>query len=187
MQLPPHATAARSSPLFHHHRHLRPRHTTACWSGPCPLPPTGWCTDRWIPLTSMPLHGVVGVGHVPFMVGVAPTGLHRTKGPCHRAVKGRKLEEKKRTTRAASRWSPACRGAGDLPDGTHLHRSTGSTPRATRATDRNHTADPSHASVATTDASITRSRPIRLWYASGSVECMRQPGAPVVHPLHRLV
>jgi hypothetical protein len=111
MQLPPHATAtvvedattARSSPLLHR-RHLQLRHTTACWRGPHPLPLTG----RWSPRTLTPLHGVIRGGRVSSTVGVAPTELHRSKGPRHQAVTGRMREEKKKTT-SAGRWRSAGR------------------------------------------------------------------------------
>jgi hypothetical protein len=76
------ATAAQHLPL-HLHR-LRLCHTVACWSGPCPLPPT----DRWCSRTTMPIQGVIKVRRVPSMVGIVPTGLHRSMTHRHRAGGG---------------------------------------------------------------------------------------------------
>jgi hypothetical protein len=55
------ATNTRLSTLHfhHHHRHLRQRHTTACWSGPHPLPSTGRRTGRWSSRTLTPIQWVV--------------------------------------------------------------------------------------------------------------------------------
>jgi hypothetical protein len=48
---------------------------------------------------------------LPSTVGLALTGLHRPKGLCHRAFRGRRREERKmKTTTARSRWSPALLG-----------------------------------------------------------------------------
>jgi hypothetical protein len=58
----------------------------------------------------MPLHGVVGEGRILFTVGVAPTELHQTKGPCYRAVRGQRKEDKKKMMSATSRWSLALLG-----------------------------------------------------------------------------
>jgi hypothetical protein len=101
------ATTAQSSPLHHHNRYLRPRHTTVFWRDLRPLPLTDRLTGRWTPRSPMPLHEVVGDDCVPSMVGISPTGLHQIKDPCHRAIRGRRREEKKKTTSATSRWSPA--------------------------------------------------------------------------------
>jgi hypothetical protein len=74
---------------------------------PRPLLPTGRLTNRWSSRTSMPLHGVVGVGRVPSTVeGLTLTGLHWSTDPHHRAATGRR-REKKKTMSATSRWSPA--------------------------------------------------------------------------------
>jgi hypothetical protein len=101
MQLPPHATAvavtvvvgataARSSPLHHSNRRLRPRHTAVCWRDPRPISLTGQLIGRWSHRTPTSLHGVAGGGHAPSMVGVAPTVLHWPKGPRYRAVRGKR-------------------------------------------------------------------------------------------------
>jgi hypothetical protein len=113
MRLPPHATAVvvgatavRSTPLHHSNHRLQPHRTAVCWRGPCPLPLTDRLTDLCSPRTLMPLHEVAEGGRVLYMVGVAPIGLHRHKGPHHRAVRGRTRKEKKMTTSATSWWSP---------------------------------------------------------------------------------
>jgi hypothetical protein len=63
------------------------------------------------PSDPMPLHGVAGTDHVSSTVGVSPTELHRPKGPHHRAIRGRRREEKKKLTSTASQYSPAPLGA----------------------------------------------------------------------------
>jgi hypothetical protein len=78
--------------------------------------------------------------------------------------------------------------ASDTPDGEDLHRSTGPTLRTAGVTDHHHAANlvdtvSSHAS--TIGASIDQSRPVGPQYVARSVESMRQPCAPMVHPLHR--
>jgi hypothetical protein len=84
-------------------------------------------------------------------------------------------------------------GTGNPTDGTHLRWPTGPTPRATGATDRFNTvvfidiADPSHTTAVAIGASICRSRPVGLWYATGTVESMRQSGAQVVRSLRHPV
>jgi hypothetical protein len=79
---------------LHPHHHRRFRHIIECWSGPRPLPQTGWRTGRWSPQTSMPLHGVAGAGHVPSMVGGrSPTELSRSTGLHHRAIREEGGEE----------------------------------------------------------------------------------------------
>jgi hypothetical protein len=84
-----------------------------------------------------------------------------------------------------SRW-----GAGGLSDGAHHHWPKGLTPRTTGALDKAITAaftdliDPCCTSTtAAVGAPIHQSRPVGLWYAAGSMESVRQPGTPVVHPL----
>jgi hypothetical protein len=85
------------------------------------------------------------------------------------------------------------RGTGNLPDSTHLHWSTGLTPRTTGTSDRAVTAaftnlaDPSRTTTAATSAFIHRSCLIRLQYAAGSVESVQQPGALAVHLLRHPV
>jgi hypothetical protein len=70
---------------------------------PRPLLPIDRCSQ-----TLTPIKGVVRVGHAPSMVGIAPTGLHRSMTLHHRAIRGRRREEKKMKTAAAkSRWSLA--------------------------------------------------------------------------------
>jgi hypothetical protein len=97
------ATVTRSLPPHHHQHLLRPRHSLTCWSGPRPLPSTGWRTDRWNPRTLMPLQGVIEATCAPSIVGdLAPTGLHRSLGLHHRVVRARQREEKKKTKPAAS-------------------------------------------------------------------------------------
>jgi hypothetical protein len=63
------------------------------------------------------------------------------------------------------------RGVDDTPDNAHLHRSTGPTPRTAGATDRHHTTE------------IIDYVPSRASTTARSVESVRQPGAPAVHPL----
>jgi hypothetical protein len=100
-------TATRLLPLhLHCHRHFCTRHIAKCWSSPRPLPPTGQRTGRWCSQTPTPIQGVIRVGRVSSIVGIVPTGLHRSMTLHHRAVRGRRREKKKMTS-ATSRWSPA--------------------------------------------------------------------------------
>jgi hypothetical protein len=76
---------------------------------------------------------------------------------------------------------------------THLHWSTGPTPRTTGTSDRavitafTNLVDPRCTTTVATGASIHRSRPVGLWYAVGSVESVWKPGAPTSRPLRRPV
>jgi hypothetical protein len=84
-----------------------------------------------------------------------------------------------------------CWGTSDLQDGVHHHWSKGPTPRTTGASDRavptafTDLAVPSCTTSAATDASIHQSRPVELRYATGSIESVRQPSAPVIRTLRR--
>jgi hypothetical protein len=114
-------------------------------------------------------------------LGLPPIGLHWTKDPRHRAIRRRKQRRRSGQAPHHDGHRPR-RGTGDPPNVTHRHQSTRPTLRTTCAMDRNH-ADPNLAIAATTGASISRSRPVGLRYAAGSVESVQQPGAPPVHPL----
>jgi hypothetical protein len=64
--------------------------------------PDRWLTGRWNLRTLMTLRGVAGWCRVPSTVGLALTGLHRFKGLHHRAIRGRRREEKKKLMSAES-------------------------------------------------------------------------------------
>jgi hypothetical protein len=74
----------------------------------------------------------------------------------------------------------------DLSYGEDLHRSMGSTPRTARAKDYHaaHLTNTFPHCTSVVGASINRSRLIRLRCTTGSVEFVRQPGTPVIRPLH---
>jgi hypothetical protein len=81
-------------------------------------------------------------------------------------------------------------GTDDSSNDAHHHWSKGPTPRTNGTSDRPFTtvfADPSCTTTGVTGASISRSQLIGLRYAAGSVESVRQPGAPVVRLLCHLV
>jgi hypothetical protein len=117
-------------------------------------------------------------GRVPSMVRIVPTDLHRSMTHRHRAIKGRRREEKKTTTNVGSQWSPTPLGRHDTSAIAHLHRSTGLTPRTASTKDRHHAAnlaDPfPHRAWFATGTSFKRGRPFGLRDAARSEESVRQ-------------
>jgi hypothetical protein len=135
----------------------------------------------------MPLHRVAGWDCVPSMDGLAPTGLHRPKGPHHRAFRGggRKRRRSQQVPHHASH-RPRGGTGGPLNDA-HHHWSKGPTPGTNGVSDRAITTSFTDLTdvcrTTTTGTSIHRSRPVGLRYTTGSVESVRQPGTPVIRPL----
>jgi hypothetical protein len=126
---------------------------------------------------------------VPSMVRIVPTELHRSMTHRHRAIKGRRREEKKTTTNVRSRWSPTPLGRHDTSNSAHLHRSTRLTPRTVSTKDHHHAAnlaDPfPHRAWFTAGTSFKRGRPFGLRDATRSEESVQQLVASLVRPLRR--
>jgi hypothetical protein len=88
--------------------------------------------------------------------------------------------ERRRNRRAPSDLGghQPCTSIIDPPDGKDLHLPTGPTPRTTRVEEHHttHLANSFPYRASAVDASINRSSPVELWYATGSQESVWQPG-----------